>query len=203
MAKDFVPQADVELSTWLKALKSSITNSGLGLGLDSTDVARVQQLCNEYTDQIFATHQARIAAASAVKAKQAMRKTHLKPLRNLINKMKTSGKFGRPNGLGMGVLSHKQEVDQTYMPKLKAIVSGDLIQVKFKKRGIEGMDFRVQINDGEWQGLGIRLHSPMYYKPEGFAQGAAIRCKFKGVAIKKDEHFGQWSGTISVLYEMP
>src|SRR5688572_15461778 len=93
MAIDFVPMADSELDSWLTLLKASFTEQGANFNLDPTEIAAGVQLCNEYVAQISATSRARLKAKSEVTKKQAMRKTHLRPLRKLINKMKSAPGF--------------------------------------------------------------------------------------------------------------
>jgi hypothetical protein len=202
MAKDFVPGKDSKLQQWLKDLKESIESHGPGVDLSPTDIANAQQLCDEYAAQIIKAAQARTIAKSEVAKKKSMRVTHLQPLRKFIRRMKAAPSYTTGTGKGMNVVGVVHELDaKTYSPFLKTKTTGELIEIKFKKRGIQGLEFWGKFNNGEWQKIGRRNHSPFYYKPEGYTPGTPLNCKFKAVAIIKDEYFGNWSGIYTVLYE--
>ncbi len=205
MAKDFAPIPDQELNQWLLNLREKISDHGPGLGLTATDITNAQQLCDEYTAQIHAAYQARAASKAAVNKKQQMRTTHLRPLRHIINKMKASPAFQDSSAADLRVMSHPIHADaREYKPKLKAVMGGEMIEVRFKKKGVQAMEFRVKvaerITQGEWKSLGIRFYSPLYYKPENYVPGTVVRVWFMAVGIKKDEQFGLWSDPVSALY---
>jgi hypothetical protein len=203
MAKDYIPTPKGDLKQWLINLKKSVNDMGAQVGLSPGEISEGLNLCDEYIAQIDSTEQARIHAKSQVSAKKAMLKTHQPRLRHLISKMKTS--MNKGNAKAFKLMANKQELDEaTYKPHFRLKATGDHIEVKFKKRGIAGMQFKVKIGpdlfSGEWTDLGLRLHSPMKFKPEGYPQGSVLRVWFIAVAIIKDEHFGQWSDASSVVF---
>ena len=201
MAKDFVPSSDKKLMLWLEALKTNAPAIAANLDLTPTEIARLKQLCTEYIDQITLTAQLIQKAKAAVTEKKSMRKTHAGPLRKLIKKMKTSPNYSEDKGVGMGVLSRKGAKDWgTYQPSIKVSAIDELIEIKFRKHGMDSMEFHGRPGGGEWQYLGIRSRSPFYFKPKEQTSGTIIKWEFTGRAIVKDEQVGVPSIPVSVVY---
>lgn len=205
MAKDYIPTADGDLRQWLINLKKSVTTMGAQFGLSPTEISTAENLCNEYIAQIDTAYQALAQSQSQVEAKKAMLKTHQPLLRKTIRKMKAVMNDG--NAKALKIMAQKHELDKsTYKPHFKLKVNGNHIEVKFKKRGIAGMQFKVRIGNDiigdNWVNLGLHMHSPMKYIPEGHPQGSILRVWFVGVAIIKDKPFGEWSDASSVFFIM-
>jgi hypothetical protein len=205
MARDYVPVADAKLLEWLTNIKKGVSHQGAQWNLSPAEIAQAEQYCDEYIAQIKASHAARIAAKAAVGGKKNMRKTHLRPLRKLISKVKGQPNFSKINSLEAPVWSHKEVLEtDNYVPKLKASVASGFVEVRFRKHGvIQGMQFRIHIGDepkGDWKTLPMRLYSPLRYKPEGYPVGSIIRVWIVGRAMVKDELVGVESDPISVVY---
>jgi hypothetical protein len=203
MGRDFIPTGDSDLSEWLVALKKSITDTGASVGLGPSEISDSVALCNEYIAQIQDTHTKRVEARASVTKKKAMIKTHQPKLRHVITKMKVL--MNKQNAKAYKLMSQKRELEEAgFKPKLNLLVTGGYIVAKFKKRGVAGMQFRVKINnnyaDGEWINLGLRNHSPLKYKPEGYPPGTVLRVWISALAIIKDKPFGDWSDGASVLF---
>lgn len=203
MAKDYIPTADIKLNQWLVNLKKSVGELGALSGLTPGEISTTENLCDEYIAQIHSTAQARIHAKSQVSAKKSMLKTHQPRLRKTVYRLKSA--VSKTNAKALKLMGEKNELDQaTFKPRLKIEVNGDHIEVNFKKRGIAGMQFKVKIGDifssEEWTDLGVKMLSPLKYKPKGYPQGTLLRVWIMGVAIVKDEPFGLWSDAGSILY---
>lgn len=203
MAKDFIPMADGKLYSWLNTFETQLSSAGGVLGLTAADILTAQQLCTEYKTQITQAAQAKASAKAAVAAKRKMRISHLQPLRKIVKRMKTLPDYSPAIGAGMNVLPHAHALDtKQYKPKLTARFTDGLIEIRFKKKGIDALEFWGQINDGEWTMLATRMHSPYHFRPENYPLGSALKCKFKAMALVKDNLIGQWSDISTVLYEV-
>ncbi len=202
MNKDIFPAKDSELWGFLNSFKKTVAQSGGTYGLTPTEISEAVQLCNEFADQIMIAKKALDESKSQVTKKKAMRKTHLGKLRRAIKRMKGMPNFTNSAAAGFGLQSHQFNPDaQEYVPDFKVDVSGELIRVRFKKRGIDCMEFYGSCNDGEFQHLGTRMHSPFWFKPTPLENNGPQKWKIKVVGVKKDKHFGKWSGTATVLYQ--
>ncbi len=203
MPKDYIPMADGELFTWLNTFKVSVSKEGAGLGLTPAEIAQAAQLCDEYIEQIKAAGDARSYAKSQTSKKKSMRKTHLGPLRKMINRMKAAPAYSSVSAAEMKLKGHDYRLDEkTYQPVLKTGIQADLIEIKFKKRGIDALEFWGQFNGGEWKFIGTKSLSPAYFKPENGQPGTAVLCNIKAIGIKKDEQFGQWSQTVTLAFSV-
>lgn len=201
MAKDFIPSADKKLLDWLKAFKKNAPAIAGNLGLSSTEINQLKQLCEEYIDQIQLVNLVLQQAKAEVTKKKSMRKTHAGPLRKMIKKMKASPNYSEHNGVNMGVLPHKEQKDWgTYQPTIKVRALKELIEIKFKKYGMDAMEFYGRPKNGEWQFLGTRTRSPFYFKPKDHVPGTITEWEFKSRAIVKDEQVGVPSSEVPVVY---
>lgn len=201
MPKDYIPSADGELTTWLRLFKANVAKDGANLGLTPAEIAQAAVLCDEYVEQINIADVAAATAKSQNTKKKSMRKTHLGPLRKMINRMKRSANYSMVDASSLKLKGHGYQLnEETYQPVLSQRIQGDLIEIKFKKRGIQALEFWGQFNGGEWKFIGTKIYSPAYFKPDNPEQGKAMLCKIKAIGIVKDKQFGQWSQPITVLY---
>ena len=205
MAKDYIPTAEVALRTWLINLKKSVSSQGAECGLSALEISTAENLCSEYIAQIDSARDARAIAKGQVSAKKAMLKTHQPKLRHTIKRMKSV--MNASNAKTLKLMAHKEALDETYKPQLKLKMTGQHIEVKFKKRGISGIHLKVKIGVDhakvDWIDLGRFVYSPIQYIPEGYPQGSVVPVWFVARAIVKDKPFGQESDLCHVLFEMP
>lgn len=202
MNKDIFPAGDSDLWGWLQTFKTGIQNSGTTYGLSATEVNFAAQLCNEFAEQIKVADAALKTSKSEVTKKKAMRKTHLGPLRKMIRKMKSAPNFTEGAAVGMGIKTHGFKLDEKeYVPEFKSDSNSDLIRIRFKKRGIERIEFYGSCNGGAFTYMGARSRSPFWYKPVRLENNAPQKWEIKAIGILKDEQFGQWSQTQTVLYQ--
>jgi len=203
MSKDFIPEGDSKLYQWLKTFKQNLDSNGASVGLSPAQVADTSQLCLEFIQQIEQAGKLKAAAQAATANKRTMRKTHLQPIRKTIKFIKAQPTYSKTTGAGMSILPNGEDFDRyTYKAAFTARRNGNMIELRFKKNGIDAMDFAVQINDGEWIHLGIKMRSPFRYRPVGFPVGSVLKCRFSATAMKNDDLIGEPSNVVPFLYEV-
>ncbi len=202
MKKDIFPFSDTKLYGFLDVFEKTIGNKGNAYGLSNAQIALAQQLCSEYTAQIKAAQEALAASKSEVTKKNAMRKTHLGPLRKLIRTMKATTGAANAHQLGLGENTQtvKPAVEE-YKPIFTADMNSDLIRIRFKKLGIDRVNFYGSCNGAPPIFMGTSSRSPFWFKPELLSGNAPQNWEIKAVGVMNDKEFGQWSPIQPLLYQ--
>lgn len=204
MAKDIIPGRDGALLAWLKLFKDGIAAHGASYGLSPAEILQAQNLCVAYINQINNAYTAKREAIAANTKKKAMRKTHLQPLRKLIRFVKANPAYTRSAGISMAMVADGTDFQpKEYKPVLKAVWSGQFIQLRFKRKGVERLNIYGQ-RDGsaEWMLLGSRARSPFYFRPPGYVPGSVEKWKIKAVGVLKDEPVGKDSDHLTLVYHV-
>lgn len=203
MQKDIFPQADNELKVWLNTFKTHIATQGPLLGLSAAEVSHARDLCTELSEQIEQAQKAKSAAKSANAKKKDMRKTHTTLLRSYIRRIKANTNYTQSNGKMLNVVNGSYKADPSgFKPQLKAYTDGGMIAVKFKKYGMERFEFYGRRDgDEKFQLIGSRSFSPFYFKPDALPGNPAQTWDIKAIAVVRDEHVGEWSSTVQVLFK--
>lgn len=202
MKKDIIPTTGAKLTAWAETFKKNVAQNAAVLNLSPSEVGNIDQLCTEMIEQRKATQVARNLAKAEGKKEKALQQTNVGKLRKYISKIKASPGVASNTMVGLGVKRANQKpVEETYQPKISVAVEGELIRVKFKKYGVDRMEFWGSCNGAGFQRLESRSRSPFYFKPEPQSNHLPQRWHIKAIAIYKDKHFGKWSEILTVLYE--
>jgi hypothetical protein len=200
MEKDIIP-AGKKLAQWVGTFKTTTAQNAANLGLSPGDVSAIGLLCDEIIAQRQETQEALNHARAMNKKEKAIHKKNVGLLRRYINRMKAN-QVTTNQLVGIGVKTHYAKPDEkTYVAKIKADIANEMIRVKFKKYGVDRMEFWGCCNGGPFKRLETRNRSPFYFKPEPLPEHLPQRWSIKAVAIYKDKEFGQWSAPVTVLYE--
>jgi hypothetical protein len=200
MNKDIIP-AGKKLASWAAAFKTTTAKDAAVLGLSTAEVNAIGQWCDEIVEQRAITQQAINNARAMGKKEKQIHEKNIKLIRRLINKMKAN-QVTTNQLVGIGVKTQYSKPDEkTYAAKIKVDIANDMVRVKFKKYGVDRMEFWGCCNGGPYQRLEIRSRSPFYFKPEPLPGHLPQRWTIKAVAIYRDKPFGTWSQPQTVLYE--
>jgi hypothetical protein len=199
---DFIPSSDAELVTFCTNLKTKVTLNGPGLGLTVPEIDAVIAWCNEIIDSIGAYATAKTSYESALSNKKQVVKTKVSSIRGFAKDVKRKAAYTATIGSDLGIVGGTNAFNSaTYKSSLKIDLHPGYINLKFVKKGIEGINlYSRKKGELNWEKLGFYAHSPCVdVRPLAIA-GQAENREYMCVGIIKDHEIGVQSDIVSVAY---
>lgn len=202
MNQAYYPASNKKAVLWLSTYKMQIAIEGPTLGLNATQIAVEQDQCQQIIDSILDIDAKYNAYKSAVLNLKTVKKTTLKSLKKNIAYHKAAPPFNKSIGAALQINGIKPVFNPAqYRPQISVKVVGGNVQLKFKKKGVHGVNIYHRLHGNPtWQFLVRDTKSPYIHTIVLKTPGQAEHWEYKAFGIIDDEEIGLASNIVEVLY---
>ena len=199
---DFVPSSDAELVTWATNIKDKIATEGTLLGMIPADVNDVITWCDSIINSINIAEQSKTAYESAAADKKLKVASAISKARKFAKDVKRNNSYTLAIGTELGIVGKETTFSPSdYKPTLKAQAFPGYINVKFVKKGVEGINlYGRKKGEGNWLKLGFFAHSPCKDLRPLVDDGQAENREYMCIGVKKDQEIGLQSNIVSIAF---
>lgn len=201
MLKDFFPSKDAELLIWLNSFRTKFATYAYDFATPPEDVGNLDMLINEMSIAVQEVATQKDMLAKTVAHKESMRKRIEAAVRAEANRLKSHKNYTEAIGQELGIISGKSIFNPaTYKPMPKSEVSRGIVRIKFKKKGIDGVNVYCR-RKGEvaWQFRGRDNNSPYDERIVLTNLAQPEHWEYRLIGVIKDEEIGQPSDVIEVI----
>ena len=202
MSKSFFPTSDAALSAWAVNYKNKIMLNGSTLGMTDSQITDEVKLCDMIIDAIADSTNKKALAKAAVGNRKSVISTKGKLLKTNIARHKTSETYTNGIGNDLGIISPGTALDLAgYKPKLKVELFGNHIRIKFKKRGVEGINlYRQKKGATEWDFVSRVTKSPFDQVIVLENPGQPEHWNYQALGVVNDQEVGLASDVVEIVF---
>ena len=120
----------------------------------------------------------------------------------LINQIKKSDGYSKAKGVELDVIGRSKKPDnKEFMPKFIALVVPAGVQIKFKKKGVEGINiYACKQGETNFHLLSRATRSPFLHKLVLQDLGQPEKWRYKAYGVIADAEIGKASNIIEVVF---
>ena len=199
---DYIPNADSEKVEWFTNLKTKIVVLGPTMGLTAAKIDEIVAHCEAIITAIQEVNKQKIMQKAAVSHKKSTLISKGTALRVLINQIKKSDGYTKAKGIDLEVIGSSKKPDNNeFMPKIIPVVLPAGVQIKFKKKGVEGINiYAYKHGDNDFQLLSRATRSPFLHKLVLQDLGQPEKWRYKAYGVIADEEIGKASNITEVVF---
>ena len=200
--KDYIPRKDNDLLPWANNLSDKIDGYAEELGLTADEVTLVKNSCTGFNKGITDFTAANTTAKKAAKEKTNLLGTGKSSVRTVVQRMKKSENFTPAISKDLNISGSSNPFNpDTYKTKLTTTVLPGKVNVKFIKKGAEGVNMYSRINGSDiWVKLDFASRSPYADKRPLVMPGTAELRQYMAIGVIKDEEIGLMSDISEVVF---
>lgn len=199
---DFVPSSDAELVTWATNIKDKIASEGPTLGLTPEAIDEVTVWCDVMIKAITIADKSRTTYESLAADKKVKVADSISKARKFAKDVKRINSYTVAIGTELGLVGKGTVFSSSdYKPTLKVEAFTGYVNVKFVKKGVEGVNLYVRKKgEGIWQKVSFFAHSPCKDTRPLTDEGQAENREYMCIGVKKDQEIGLQSNIVSVAF---
>lgn len=200
--KDYLPSNDAELLIWLHNFNKKMAMHGYNLGLSSESLSEINMQSNSLSQAVQDVATKKEEVAQAVTYKNDVRTAFLTNLRKEIARIKTHRNYTESLGQEVGIIGTSTSFDPTnYKPELKVEVTGGVVRIKFKKKGVDGVNiYRRRKGEAVWHFLARDTRSPYEDRIQLEDPSKPEHWEYRAYGVINDEEIGQPSDVVEVIF---
>lgn len=201
MKKTFWPAKDAALLIWATNYKDKIGLYATALGMTPAEEAEDLANCDEIIAAIVKANSQRTLLRGANDAKKIVYDTDGLRLRTAIARFKKAPLYTTAIGKELDVVGMEWEFNPNeYKPDLLLNTSGVEVQIRFKKRGVQGINIYKRKKGIEaWELLSRATKSPFEFRPALENVNRPEQWEFRAFGVIKDKEIGLTSDISEIL----
>lgn len=201
MKKTFWPARDAAILIWATNFKLKIGLYTTELGLTAAEVAEYVAICDEIIDAIMKVNTQRTLLRSANSEKRIVFGTAGAVLKNGIARFKKAKLYNAAIGNALDVIGSDSEFDPNeYRPVMNFDTSGEDVQIRFKKLGVQGINvYKRKKGTETWLLLSRATKSPFEFHPVLESVNQPEQWEFRAFGVIRDKEIGMASNISEVL----
>jgi len=198
----YFPKSDGDILVWANKYKVQIPIYGPMLGMSPEDIAQEIKICDKLIDAVNAVATQRDLLKGAVQNRKAIYNGDGLQLRNNISHHKTAPSYTETIGKQLGVVGSNSEFDpDTYKPVITLVITGQGVQMKFKKKGVDGINiYQRKKGTTEWIFLSRATKSPYHFSPSSDSDIQPTHWEFRSFGVVNDIEIGQPSDIVELIF---
>lgn len=199
---DYIPNADSEKVLWFTNFKTKAVSLGAGIGLTTDKVDEIVTHCDAIITAIQEVEKQKIMQKAAVIHKKSTLISKGPALRVLIKQIKNADGYTKAKGIELDVIGgSKKADDQEFMPKINPLVVHAGVQIKFKKKGVEGINiYASKQGETDFQLISRATRSPFLHKLVLQNPGQPEKWLYKAYGVVADVEIGKASNITEVVF---
>ncbi len=193
--KYFIPTRRGDRSLWLANYKAKIAIHGATLGLLLAEVTAQQTACDNITNEMQQTDQAKADYEQQVEEERAIVTANLKAITDSVARQKTHANFTDAIGDDLGTIGEEQTIDvPNEKPQLRLRQTTEGWVISFNLKGFfDAVKIERKRPAGQFTFLAIDTSNP-YLDSDPQENGTEYRAVF----MLADQQVGQWSDSVKV-----
>jgi hypothetical protein len=201
MKRTFYPASDAALLLWATNYKERIGQYATELGMTQQEVDNEKAICEALIEAIKRANEQRNLLRGANDTKKQVNDIQGSELRLGIARHKKAVGYTDAIGKELEIIGSGTEFNpEEYKPVVIAITAGGEVVVKFKKRGVQGVNIYKRIKGSEsWQLLSRATRSPYVFQPVLQNPTQPEQWEFRAYGVIKDKEVGQPSDILELL----
>ena len=201
MKKRFWPLKDAALYVWLTNFKQKIGLFATELNMTPAEVAADVAFSERMIAAIINVNTQRTLLRSAINEKKILFETDGMQLRTSIARLKKAKLYTTAIGSTLDVVGTSSNFNSNeYKPALLFDTSGEEIQIRFKKLGVQGINIYKRKKGTEaWQLLSRATKSPFEFRPVLENVNQPEQLEFRAFGVIKDKEIGVSSAIFGLL----
>ena len=201
MKKSFWPARDAAVLIWATNFKLKIGLYATELGLTPAEVAEYVAICDNIIAAIMKVNDQRTLLRSANNEKGIVFSKEGLELKKGIARLKKAKLYNAAIGSDLDVIGTDSEFDPNeYRPVMNFDTSGEDVQIRFKKLGVQGLNiYKRRKGKEEWLLLSRATKSPFEFRPVLETVNQPEQWEFRAFGVIKDKEIGLASTISEVL----
>jgi tRNA U34 2-thiouridine synthase MnmA/TrmU len=200
--KPFFPSSPSALGTWSYNYKTKIEEVAATLGITPAEALQEVDVCNKFIDAINAVEVEKNILKGLINDRNNIIKSGGVQLRKDIKRHKAAEGYTFGIGSTLGIIGEETEFNpDTYKPFITVESFGAMVQIKFFKNGVSGLNIYKRKKGEEFFKVVSRAtKSPFKFQPSLDETGKPIHFEFIAVGVINDEQIGLASDAVSFVY---
>ncbi len=202
MYVSFFPRTDDGILSWANKYKVKIPILGPSFGMTPDEIEKEIILCDNLIDAVNAVATQRDLLKGVVQTRKDVLNVQGALLRTNIGHHKTSPGYTEAKGKELGVVGSNSEFDpDAYKPVITLVISGGGVQLKFRKKGADGINiYRRKKGTADWIFLSRATKSPYHFLPSSESDNQPIHWEFRSYGVVNDIEIGQPSDIVELIF---
>lgn len=202
--KPYFPKSTTALSAWSFNFKEKIAIHAGALGISPAEVTAEETKCAKMIDGINDVITGKTTFKEIVDARNKIIEVEGADLRKDIKRHKAAEGYTEAIGASLGIIGSDTEFDtSTFKPVITVEPFGNLVQVRFLKKGVNGINLYVRRRGEEsFKLLSRATKSPFKYQPAMDESGKAVHWEYIAFGVIEDEEIGLASNTVSFVFSI-
>jgi hypothetical protein len=200
--KPFFPKAITLLSAWAHNYKTKIVIYASALEISDEELATEIAICDKIIDSINDVIGLKAGFKSGVNNRNDIINVDGTNLRLDIKRHKSAAGYTDAIGLALGIIGTDTEFDpNTYKPVITVEPFGNLVNIRFTKNGVNGINiYTRKKGDTNFKLLSRATKSPFKYQPAIDDSGKPIQWEFIAFGVIRDEEIGLPSDSVTFVF---
>lgn len=199
MREDYIPLRGSNLKIWEQQFKTIVVANGASFGLTPQEIAEVVTSVDEHNSSYSEMISLKASAKAAVTKNKLNKKKALEVIRRVSKRIKSHSSYTNAIGASLGIIGPDTFENLVEVkPRLKAVLSGTRVLIKYPKKRLDGIELYSDRGNG-FETLGIDTNSPYIDEREKLDASKPEERSYKAIYIYKDKKVGQLSIVISII----
>lgn len=199
MKKDYVPERQNDVVTWMRRFAQLLPTHGTSLGLSPEQVSDMTGQIDAFGTLAQQALRAKAEARSKVSAMQQAEVETVRAMRRLVRQMKASPGYSATIGRELGIVGPEDSTD-TDTPVLRVRMLGGSVLITYRKGRFDGVYIYASRGaDEAFELLTTDTRSPYLDKRPNAVLGQPEERRYYAYFMMADTRVGKQSAIVSVL----